>query len=165
MINNDINSIDNIMEYFNMLYNKGLISNLETLKRVAKKIRLLSGFEDDTDDYSVCALFKEICDIVKELDYADLFVLWNTNRLYIVYEHNTSRDTTFDNEIFLNYLDYCPIYMVYTHRKTKQLFVSRFKRPNVTPNSGSRITWGDFDIHTAYIRRTTKSIKTKGERK
>lgn len=70
-------------------------------------------------------LFKEISDIVDELDYADLFVLWNTDRLLLVYEYNTSRDTTFDNELFLNYQAYCPIWMVYTHRKTKQLFVSR----------------------------------------
>lgn len=155
------NTINNIMEYFNMLYNKGLISNPNTLKNISKKIRLLNGFEDDTDELSVCALFKEICDIVKEINYADLFVLWNTNRLYLVYEHNTTRDTTFSNELFLNYLAYRPIWMVYNHWKNKQLFVSRFKRPNVTPDFGSRITWHDFDVHTAHIRRTTKLLELK----
>lgn len=50
---------------------------------------------------------------------------------------------------------------VYTHRKTKQLFVSRFKRQSLTPDFGSRITWDDFNIHAAYVRRTTKSLKIK----
>lgn len=155
------NDIDTIIEYYNKLYDKGLISNLNTLIDVSKKIRKLRGFNDDTDALSVCALFKEIYDIVDELDYADLFVLWNTNRLLLVYEYNTTRDTTFDNELFLNYLAYCPIYMVYTHRKTKQLFVSRFKRPLVTPDFGSRVTWIDFDNHTAHIRKETKLLKIK----
>ena len=51
--------------------------------------------------------------------------------------------------------------MVYTHRKTKQLFVSRFKRPSVTPDSGRRLTWHDFDTHTGHIRKETKSLKIK----
>lgn len=155
------NDIDTIIEYYNKLYDKGSISNLNTLINVSKKIRQLRGFNDDTDELSVCALFKEISDIVDELDYADLFALWNTNRLYLVYEYNTTRDTTFSNELFLNYQAYGPIWMVYTHRKTKQLFVSRFKRPTITPEDGRRMTWSDFDIHTAHIRRTTKSLKIK----
>lgn len=155
------NDIDTIIEYYNKLYDKGLISNLNTLIDVSKKIRQLRGFNDDTNALSVCALFKEISDIVDELDYADLFVLWNTDRLLLVYEYNTTRDTTFSNELFLNYRSYSPIWMVYIHRKTKQLFVSRFKRPNVTPDSGRRLTWHDFDTHTAHIRKETKSLKIK----
>lgn len=155
------NDIDTIIEYYNNLCDKGLISNLNTLINVSKKIRQLRGFNDDTDVLSVCTLFKEICDIVDELDYTDLFALWNTNRLLLVYEYNTTRITTFDNALFLNYCAYCPIFMVYTHRKTKQLFVSRFKRPSVTPYFGRRITWDDFNVHTAHIRRTTKILKLK----
>lgn len=155
------NDIDTIIEHYNKLYDKGLLSNPNTLINIAKKVRRLRRFEDDSDELSVCALFKEISDIVDELDCADLFTLWNTNRLLLVYEYNTTRDTTFDNELFINYQSYKTIWMVYTHRKTKQLFVSRFKRPSVTPDSGSRITWHDFDVHTAHIRRTTKSLKIK----
>lgn len=155
------NDIDTIMEYYNKLYDKGLILNLNILINISKKIRHLRGFNDDTDALSVCALFKEISDIVDELDYADLFILWNTNRLFLVYEYNTTRVTTFDNELFLNYRAYRPIFMIYTHRLTKQLFVSRFKRPNVTPDFGSQITWHDFNIHTTHIRNTTKSLKMK----
>ena len=155
------NDIDTIIEYYNKLYDKGSISNLNILINVSKKIRQLRGFNDDTDALTVCGLFKEISDIVDELDYTDLFVLWNTNRLFLVYEYNTTHATTFNNELFLNYQAYCPIFMVYTHRKTKQLFVSRFKRPSVTPDSGRRLTWHDFDTHTGHIRKETKSLKIK----
>lgn len=160
-MDNDINDINDIIKYFNTLYNKGLISNPKTLKNISKKIRLLNGFEDDTDELSVCALFKEICNIVKEIDYADLFALWNTNRLFLVYENNTTRDTTFNNELFLNYRAYYPIWMVYNHWNNKQLFVSRLTRPTVSQLDGMRITWHDFDVHTAYIRRTTKLLELK----
>lgn len=157
-MNNDINTI---MEYYNRLYDKGLIPNINTLINISKKIRQLRGFNDDTDALAVCSLFKEISDIVDELEYTDLFVLWNTNRLFLVYEHNTTRDTTFNNELFLNYRAYYPIWMVYNHWKNKQLFVSRLTRPIVSQLDGMRITWHDFDVHTAYIRRTTKLLELK----
>ena len=91
------NDIDTIIEYYNKLYDKGSISNLNILINVSKKIRQLRGFNDDTDALTVCGLFKEISDIVDELDYTDLFVLWNTNRLFLVYEYNTTHATTFNN--------------------------------------------------------------------
>lgn len=50
------NDVDTIMEYYNKLYDKGLISNLNTLINISKKIRQLRGFNDDNDVLSVCSV-------------------------------------------------------------------------------------------------------------
>lgn len=148
--------IDNIVDYYDKLVKEGCIRDLARLKCRCHQINTARLISNGTYKGHVCNLFQEIADTM-DIPFQNVFTLWNTHRLLIVFT-NTSDETrcdTFDNNMFLKYVDGQSIVMVYNNDETNGLIVCNFVKSEEAIISDTKLTWDDFYKRADYVMSET----------
>ena len=148
--------IDNIVDYYDKLVKEDCIRDLARLKCRCHQINTARLISNGTYKGHVCNLFQEIADTM-DIPFQDVFTLWNTHRLLIVFTNasDETRCDTFDNDMFLKYVDGQSIVMVYNDDETTGLMVCSFTKPEEATTVDSKLTWNDFYSRTDYVMSET----------
>lgn len=148
--NSSSTSYSEIQHYYEKLRDNKQIRDVINLQRICRRLRVSRDIYDDSLEYAIPELFKEITNISCS-PFQEAFKAWNEGRLTFCYTQSNDLMYYIDRFIIDNYINGGNIYMVYIDINNR-LSMARFdKSSNPKPKSDN--LWFNYIInHMKYVK-------------